>query len=160
METEPNAPVTRGNRNPRRIGFATSRCAPALFRISSLYWNQPPHGMVHCAPHPCIYEGAFVKPVTADFMRRFRARPRRHRLRSVESQARRSGNDFEPRFRRTSSEPEAEGGFPLPSGPVVFVRLVANQTEDTPKHLFGIIAWLNAQRRHHDKNYGERCPSP
>ena len=50
-------------------------------------------------PPPCIYEGAFVKPVAADFMRRVRARPRRHRLRSVESQARRSGNDFEPRFR-------------------------------------------------------------
>ena len=99
-------------------------------------------GRVHCAPLHASMKQVLSSRLLQIGCGGFRARPRRHRLRSVESQARRSGDDFEPRFRRTSSEPEAEGG-PLPSAPVVFERHVANQTQDTPNHLFGIVARLS-----------------
>src|SRR5438270_2827065 len=101
-----------------------------------------------------IYETGAVKPVAADSERRVRACPRRHRLRSAESPL--SDDPLTPSMpvRRTSSEPEAEGGslLRLPD----FRASLANQTKDTPNHLFGIAA----ARRRHEINYGERCPSP
>src|SRR5271165_6262806 len=103
-------------------------------------------------PSP-IYEVGLVKPATANFVRRLprassspsasvglvpTTRPIRRRL---------------LRHRRTSSEPEAEGGC---SPRLRFLeRLEANQTN---KHAQPSIRDRSLLERRHENYYGERCP--